>query len=468
MAGFLTSRYFSKPKVRNSNLFSDDDPFWSDYDQLGSRYKAQLDPYLNYTYDAGLWDKVGNIFGFNTGEDRYKFELQDRARQALAGLKTDEFQNQYNSQSEQASRMRDAGLNPDLAGEATGDPASSLEQPLSPIDSSVFDTPEKILSPLFSGFSAAFSGIQSIGAFAKALSDIGVNKAEAANKVASKPGIEISNWQSAWTAAGDWVKSSDPMTYLDFSLPDNLVGTDAGIQKLLPSLIAASPTAFSFMDKDSQRYMISAINKQMANPENRKVFWDNYKEAAKAHLEKVAAEETYGSINVADDYIKSENKDLLDFRVNSLRTQYEIDSVIASYNKAKSLNDFDYESWKAKKGLPQTLAEADLQKYLSAIAESRSNKLKYTLLLATMNRLNALRMKGDRASDYLLNGILNNGSFAPLLNTSASGGVFGVKGAASWNNFISPEMQMPQNGLIQGMSPAYGNDPFGWSWQDNK
>lgn len=406
---------------KSYSVFDDDDPFWNDYNSLGSRYQSQLSPYLNYNYQLGVWDRIGNIFGFKTGEDRYRIEMQDRARQALAGLKTDEFQNQFNSQQEQAQRMRDAGLNPDLAGEATGEQASGLEQPLAPIDPSIFDTPQSIVSPIVSALGTSFSALQNVGAFASALSDVTLTKQNAKNVAAGRPGIEIQNWSQAWDAAGKWLQSTDPYQYLDIKpLSDDLVGTKAGIEQLIPSFVEASSKAFDWGSPETQELFKRAVQKQMGNPENAKIFWDNYNEAVKSHFNQVAGKEVYGAINTHEDQIWKENYDLLNFYTASIRDQYELENLRVNYNLLSTQNDFDFESFKQKYNIPQTVNQADFARYIQTLAESLANINKFTYLRKTLDRLWKLQ-SGNRADRYTLYGLLMNGNYAPLMNNTFRG-----------------------------------------------
>lgn len=417
----LNRRNRSNYSNSSRSTFSQDDPFWNSYNQLGSRYKTQLDPYLNYNYHTGAWDKIGNWLGFNTAEDRYRMEMQDRAIQALSGFLTDEFQNQYNSQQEQAQRQRDAGLNPDLAGEATGEQASGLEQPLAPIDPSIFDTPQSIVSPIVSALGTSFSALQGVGAFASALSDVTLNKENAKNVAKGRPGIEIQNWSQAWDAAGKWLQSTDPYQYLDIKpLSDDLVGTQAGIEQLTPSFVEASSKAFDWSSEETQKLFRRAVQKQMGNPENAKIFWDNYNEAVKSHFNQVAGKEVYGAINTHESQMWQENYDLLNYYTATMRDQYELENMRINYNLLSTQNDFDFESFKQKYNIPQAVNQADFARYIQTMAESLANTSKFTYLRKTLDRLWKLQ-SGNRADRYTLYGLLMNGNYAPLMNNSIRG-----------------------------------------------
>lgn len=93
-------------------------------------------PYRNYTYQNGIWDKLGDFFGFRTSQDNYREEMQNRANEYDSQLLSTAREEKYNSESEQVSRMRAAGLNPDLLGTSSASTASEFnESDSSPVPS---------------------------------------------------------------------------------------------------------------------------------------------------------------------------------------------------------------------------------------------------------------------------------------------------------------------------------------------
>jgi len=74
-------------------------------------------PYSESSYgDLGLWDRICNVFGWRSGEDRYNADRELMAKQYDAQIASLQFENEYNSPEAQAERMREAGMNPDLVG----------------------------------------------------------------------------------------------------------------------------------------------------------------------------------------------------------------------------------------------------------------------------------------------------------------------------------------------------------------
>ena len=93
------------------------------YKRLSENYKwknqdfaelAANNPKLNYTYTDGWWDKIGDYFGFRTQQDKVRDEANAKASDYEAELMQTDREENYNSAEEQAQRMRDAGINPNL------------------------------------------------------------------------------------------------------------------------------------------------------------------------------------------------------------------------------------------------------------------------------------------------------------------------------------------------------------------
>lgn len=84
---------------------------YGQYDQLFAS-----NPYRNLEYKESLWQKIASAFGFRTGADKWREDAAVNAAEFDAGIYSIMQQNEFNSPQAQASRMRDAGLNPDLLG----------------------------------------------------------------------------------------------------------------------------------------------------------------------------------------------------------------------------------------------------------------------------------------------------------------------------------------------------------------
>lgn len=126
---------------------------------LGGRFGAlaSSDPYQNLPRDRTFWDKVVNFFGFRSGYDRAQeqYNLASAEYQAqLAQLASEE---QYNSPSAQAMRMREAGFNPDLNGLGDVSPASEFDNQQASPDVSADVELGSVVSTVLSAFTGTMS-----------------------------------------------------------------------------------------------------------------------------------------------------------------------------------------------------------------------------------------------------------------------------------------------------------------------
>lgn len=93
---------------------------YGQYDKL-----FQNNPYRNLEYKQSFWQRIASAFGFRTGADKFAEQAQLNAAEYDADVFALMQQNEFNSPTEQAERMREAGLNPDLLG--TGDVAPAAQ-----------------------------------------------------------------------------------------------------------------------------------------------------------------------------------------------------------------------------------------------------------------------------------------------------------------------------------------------------
>lgn len=98
----------------NSSIGSAPSGYGREYDQLFAN-----NPYRDLTYHESAWQRFLSSLGFRTGYDAWLENTQVQANEFDAGIFSQMFQNQYNSEVAKAMRMRAAGQNPDLLG--TGD-----------------------------------------------------------------------------------------------------------------------------------------------------------------------------------------------------------------------------------------------------------------------------------------------------------------------------------------------------------
>ena len=100
---------------------------------LPAGYEAlyNSNPYQNYQYQLGWWDKVGNFLGFRTSEDRTREEYAQRSNEYINQLQSLAREEEYNSESSQSERMKEAGINPALNGVNPSQASELNESPMS-------------------------------------------------------------------------------------------------------------------------------------------------------------------------------------------------------------------------------------------------------------------------------------------------------------------------------------------------
>ena len=129
----------------------------------GTRFADISNPYANLPRERTFWDKFLNWFGFRSGYDKAQEQYNLAGAEYNAQLEQLASEEQYNSPIEQASRMRAAGLNPDLTG-VSGEPASEFDNQQQSPDVSVGTdiNPLELASNLGSTFMSALSGTMAI------------------------------------------------------------------------------------------------------------------------------------------------------------------------------------------------------------------------------------------------------------------------------------------------------------------
>lgn len=441
---------------RQFDVFGSDDSFWDDYNKLGASYKKLVDPYLSYNYQQGLFDKIGNWFGINTKEDNYRLQMQDRARLALASQLDNQFQNDYNSQVSQAQRQRDAGLNPDLAGEASGDPAGQNDQPFPLIDQSAVDPAPEIFSDLSSIFGIATSGLESVATFKSLLAMVTKTKEETS-------GVSIRNAQDAFNFAGDYLTSFDPEDRRDYEMTPDVFENE-----IIPSRIQAVDKQFSYMDDNARRYIKAAIASRRKDPRLFDAYYKNYSSGVLSRADKASNQRIFGSLDKADEVVMHQNRAAYGYLTDTANARLRANKILADYNVQKYQNDFDYESFKQKYGIPELVVESELMQYVQQVFNSDMQIAKDKATKGWLEYLGRLAKSKDPASVWLYNAMIQGG-YAPLLSKSLSGGMFGVNGSGSWNNYPVPGAGTGINLIpTSGTEGGQGWNPSLHSWQDNK
>lgn len=135
--------------------------------QLGSQYQSLIDanPYRNQEYSVSPWQSFLKALGFRTQADAWKENMAVQAAEYDASIAQKAYDEQYNTASAQAERMRAAGVNPDIDGGSSispGDAAAPGEDPSTPMQSTGDDAQlGSFLNNVLSAVSSAVGLVQS-------------------------------------------------------------------------------------------------------------------------------------------------------------------------------------------------------------------------------------------------------------------------------------------------------------------
>lgn len=161
------------------------------------------DQYINSsrknTYRDTFWDKLAKVFGGKLGSEKFQESLDLEDQAFINELLNAQREQEYNSEEQQAARLRAAGVNPDLDGGASLSPAEASQiddevlggtglasalsgaqsQPMQ-VASALLDGCGSLLSLVSSGvgisrdlFSLESSELQDLFSFAKGANDLG-------------------------------------------------------------------------------------------------------------------------------------------------------------------------------------------------------------------------------------------------------------------------------------------------------
>lgn len=133
--------------------------------QQGYGDLVDANPWNDLEYRKSGWQKFLSFLGFRTNYDVAKENQQFQSNEYLSNVQAMAQQNQYNTPSAQAERMREAGMNPDLQG--TGDVAGAAGLPEDTNNTlpNTNDTDQLIsfASGLMNAFTGAFGLFQAFG-----------------------------------------------------------------------------------------------------------------------------------------------------------------------------------------------------------------------------------------------------------------------------------------------------------------
>lgn len=124
----------------------------------GTRFANISNPYAEMPRQRTAWDKLLNWFGFRSGYDKAQEQYNLAGAEYNAQLEQLASEEAYNSPMQQAQRMRQAGLNPDLTG-VSGEPASEFDNQQNPPDISAGDEDAwNVISGIGKGIIGALTG----------------------------------------------------------------------------------------------------------------------------------------------------------------------------------------------------------------------------------------------------------------------------------------------------------------------
>lgn len=118
-------------KSENINFGESDSMSSAKEDLKGTQYEDLLNsnPYENMDYQNGIWDSLGDFFGFRTGQDKLREDLSLRSSEFISQVMSLKREEEYNSEAAKVARMKAAGLNPDLQGLGDASQASEFSEP---------------------------------------------------------------------------------------------------------------------------------------------------------------------------------------------------------------------------------------------------------------------------------------------------------------------------------------------------
>lgn len=357
----------SKFSSQSKSVFSDDDRFWDEYNRLSAGYRKQLDPYLYYIYDPSVWDNFRARVGGRNNEMAVREAAAAKAWDMLGSLSNDEFQNTYNSQQAQASRERDAGLNPDLTGIQDADPAAGMEQPSALPQVDFLTPPPSLGQDMLSILKDAASLVAAAGNFDAAIAAAAVSRQQRGN-VAQQTllageqvaGSQISNASSAKDYVDKLLSGIDPDTWKSYQSKAEK-GEDAGgvIKQKIQHLLDGLPAS-------ARQYVNMALNNSLQDPGIMKTYYQNLDDANVAAFNAAAGSKVYG--NIADSTLSmltEQNKMIMEWKVKAIRRQHELDQLFLATQLAREGNSLKLEELRKKHNIPQAIVDTEVAQYVA-------------------------------------------------------------------------------------------------------
>lgn len=319
----------------------------------GTRFEDMLkaNPYNQSTRQQSWWEGLLSKLGFRTNYDKDMDQLAQASSEYQAQIAQLASEDQYNSPVEQANRMRQAGLNPDLTG-VSGEPASEFDnQQASPEFSgsdqdALFSGFQNLSSLVLGALGTTESLMQSIGTMNQLVQNIRSGSLDQANKIF------------------DTVSRLHGVIMGDESITKDNIEFNPSVQALLGIIPNRS------MRKKVQNYLIdydSSLQKRLdslnvkTNVENKRKEYNSLIGSA-----------TYSS---NDETMQGLFKILSDGQYEASKAMYEAEK--AKYKADKSRSDYDKNLADKLNQDQAYIGEADAFKAQNSASVSDSNYRKY-------------------------------------------------------------------------------------------
>lgn len=338
-------------------------------------------PYLNFTRKDGLWDKMGDFFGFRTAQDKAWDSQLNSAREYAGQVAQLQFENHYNSPEAMAERLRQAGINPDLNGigdvSSAGEFAQEQTSPEFSENEDVLNKAGNILTMLISASGSAL-GIAS-------------QFKELENMNLKNDAQEISNYLQLSGLVPDYISQ--------FLLPDNphgLMDNGGVLDVKTVTDFATNPNFSPFLSKRNRIAFGRSINQMFDSVKdyaNRYKYQNEYLNSRKDYITSHADSRFHGfndgiTPDQADRNMISDFKPLIDFMI-----VHQMDQLRAE--DALFVNQYDYETELNSLGQPTLEAGADTDASRAKSKQAQYQKELNDALAKTLRNLLRSAESGD-------------------------------------------------------------------------
>lgn len=343
---------------------------------LPSQYQDLINanPYRNLDYNQSGWQKFVSGLGFRTKYDDFREQAQINAREYDAGILSMMQQNAYNSPSAEASRMRAAGLNPDLQG--IGDVAESAQPTEDPNGMPAQDS--------------APEGIGVISAFAKGIYSCFMGGLSLASNLSSikqmrtaVEGMNIDNAKKMLSTIDDMIFGSIPAEDVDSNDAQRFANSINDLAGNVPDFSNMGFTARQIKDAEEQwrtrvyslandeRLRTSAYERYKAISESNKVRSEGMISESEQDEEVLGILISGLASTARDFYSKDVSNKLTEANVTESELLNRGDVANIESQRLEVLNDADYGAQEAN----ADIAEVQNKRALNAVQEViNSNK----------------------------------------------------------------------------------------------